>query len=435
MQKKLIALAIAGLSSAAFAQSNVTISGQMKVSFEGVSAGGCTAVGCTNYTSRHRLADDNSNIRFAGEENLGGGMAAFFQIESAVGTNNNIGTTGNQYTTTTNQATIGQRNTGVGLRGAWGTALMGKWDVHYNTMAAIEGNGLTDGLSLATNSLNLTQTINGRAVTGSTRDNNVIAYITPNWNGLDALIGYTTVGQSTAPGLAAKDHGWTLNPRYNNGPIALAYSYLGVKNAGSTSGVPAIPAGASVCYNPTTLVTTIAAACPAGSFNTGVVTTAAQAAVAPSQGIKVTSNKLGGAYTFPMGLKIGLIWDKSKVVTNQATGAEVHRTTWALPVSYRTGAHNVAFTYAKAGDAGGTAAAGVGANTGASMWMLGYQYDLSKRTSVGLSYTAINNRSAALYDFWHGANNVSGLAGGANSSLAVAGSDPRKFAMTVRHAF
>ena len=53
MQKKIIALAIAGLSSVAFAQSNVTISGQFRGGIDSGSAGGATAA-CANITSRIR---------------------------------------------------------------------------------------------------------------------------------------------------------------------------------------------------------------------------------------------------------------------------------------------------------------------------------------------------------------------------------------------
>ena len=88
MQKKIIALAIAGLvSGGAFAQaSTVTISGQMRLAIDNASASGCSAVGCTNLTSRTRVTDQNSNIRFAGVEPLGGGTDAWWQAESAIGT-------------------------------------------------------------------------------------------------------------------------------------------------------------------------------------------------------------------------------------------------------------------------------------------------------------------------------------------------------------
>ncbi|HEX2649204.1 MAG TPA: porin, partial [Burkholderiales bacterium] len=60
---------------------------------------------------------------------------------------------------------------------------------------------------------------------------------------------------------------------------------------------------------------------------------------------------------------------------------------------------------------------------------LSYGYDLSKRTSVALTYARINNQAAANYNFF------------TNTSLGVAnvavplGADPRLWAVTMRHQF
>jgi hypothetical protein len=62
------------------------------------------------------------------------------------------------------------------------------------------------------------------------------------------------------------------------------------------------------------------------------------------------------------------------------------------------------------------------------MIALAYVFDLSKRTSVGLTYAKIDNNSGAAYNF----HNIS--AGGANN-LVANGEDPRLIALTVRHAF
>jgi predicted porin len=62
------------------------------------------------------------------------------------------------------------------------------------------------------------------------------------------------------------------------------------------------------------------------------------------------------------------------------------------------------------------------------MWAVAYVYDLSKRTSVGLTYAAIDNKTNAAYNF----HNIS--AGGSNNTVNP-GEDPRLVALTVRHAF
>jgi len=435
MQKKLIALAIAGLSTAAFAQSNVTISGRMSVGVESMSAGGATAAinantGATSYASRFRAIDNNSNIRFAGEEALGGGNAVWFQIESAVGTTNNVSTTNSLYGSVTTTG-IGTRNTALGLKGNWGTFLIGKWDVHYQSMAAIDANGLTGGLAVNTNSINLLNSINGAAIIGSGRDNNLMAYISPNWSGFSFLLGYTTVGQADTAGLVKKDGGWQFKPTYSNGPLDIAYSHLSVN--GAASGIPN-NVGQFTCFNVSTFMTTVGnAACPSGTVQVGAAATAANANT--GQGVDVRSDRAGIAYSFPMGFKVGLIWDKSKHTINALQAGQVwqERSAWALPLSYTSGAHKVSFTYAKTNDV--NTQAGTTADSSAKMAMLGYEYSLSKRTIVGVAYTQLNNGTAGTYDFWHPSSNVSGGQASALASGLAAGVDPRSFSVNLQHTF
>ena len=443
MQKKIIALAVAGLvSGGAFAQSNVTISGQFKVGMDSISANGATANAAgvsSNYTSRTRVVDNNSNIRFSGSEKLGNGMTAVFQVESALGTDNYDGTASGNIASTpaTRNATLGSRDTFVGLSGNWGTVALGKHSVHYNSMANVEAAGLADGLALVTSSLNLLNTINGTTLGGSTRLTNAIAYISPTWNGFNALVGYTTLGEMTTVNQAKKDNGLNVKLAYNNGPIAATYSYLAVNGAGATAPTAAAAAVPTSCWDGTSVLFG-AAACAAATGTT--IAGAAAVAANTGNGFDVRSNRLGAAYTFPMGLKVGLIWDKSKN-TNKSGAADtwIERSAWALPISYRTGAHNFSFTYAKTNNTsvdsatGLTAARVAGWDDSAKMTMLGYEYSMSKRTSVAVSWTQINNDSQGTYDFWHPSSNVAN--GGGALAAASNGADPRAFSVNLFHKF
>lgn len=386
MQKKLIAAAVAGLLSVpAMAQSNVTISGQMRVGIDNVSAGGATAVGAGS-TSRTRVIDNNSNIRFAGTEALGGGLTAWWQVESAIGTSDNVGTSGSQVTGAANSATIGTRNTAVGLKGGWGNFYVGKWDMHYSSHAGVDIAGLAGGLAMGANSLNILFTQNG-ANAGGGRLNNAIMYDSPNWNGFMVKLGYSTsAANEVTTNSVSKESNWWLNPSYTNGPIHVFYSHLHRNDIGNAA---------------------TAAANPRARFD-----------------------RLGAAYTFGMGLKIGLIWDKNKLDRDAGLATDTtSRTAWALPVSYMMGPHTFNFTYAKANDVSGAGAAGN--NTGANMWMLGYTYALSKRTMVGVNWTKINNESAGVYDLWHPSSSV----GAQNAAGLPAGSDPRQFGVNINHSF
>ena len=87
MNKKLIAVAVAGAfaAPAAFAQSSVTISGQIKGGFEGLSYGnyGNPAAGRAAGTNRSQtgVVDDSSAVVFTVLEDLGGGMQAEARID------------------------------------------------------------------------------------------------------------------------------------------------------------------------------------------------------------------------------------------------------------------------------------------------------------------------------------------------------------------
>ena len=380
---KIIALAVAGLvSGGAFAQSNVTISGQFRVGIDSVSAGGATAAGA-NLTSRTRVTDENSMINIGGTEKLGNGMEAWFQIQSAVGTSDNIGTTGAAGAGAISTG-IGTRNTAVGIKGGFGNFFIGKWDTHYSSHAGVDGNGLAaHSTALTANVLSIIHSNNGANGAGG-RFNNAIMYTSPNFAGFDVNVGYSTTAgaggignESTAAAVDKENNVW-INPRYSNGPIHVFYSYLKRNDVGN------LASGTS----------------PDAKFN-----------------------RLGGAYTFPMGLKVGLIWDKNEAIT--AAGVTTKRTAWALPISYAMGAHTMYFAYAKAGKSN---VGGADTDSAAKMTTLGYTYAMSKRTSVGLSWWGINNDAAATYDGWHPSSNVSAAA-------MPAGADPRKFTFQINHTY
>lgn len=398
MQKKIIALAVAGLvSGGAFAQANVTMSGQFRVGIESVSAGGCSAVGCANLTSRTRVADENSNIRFAGEESLGGNLKAWFQVESALGTSDNIGTTG-AAAAGANSATLGTRNTAVGLKGAFGNFFVGKWDMHYSSHAGVDGNGLAPHSgALDANSLSIIHNIGGFSGAGG-RANNAIMYSSPNFSGFDINLGYSTTftgNESTAAGADKEGNVW-INPRYNNGPITAFYSYLKRSNIGNTAPVLTVDQTADAKYQ-----------------------------------------RAGAAYTFPMGFKVGLIWDRNECtssgagtgcITGQGVNTTAKRTAWVLPLSYTTGAHTIIYTYARANKVSVNGADA--ADTGANMNVLGYTYAMSKRTSVNASWWGINNQNNATYDGWHPSSSVA-----AGTAVLPAGADPRAFTLQMNHTF
>jgi len=485
MQKKLLAVAVVGALAApmaAMAQSSVTVSGNINIWYETAGATGatntCPTTGCTVSTfdvkSRDRIQDGNgSNIRFAAVEDVGSGMQAFAQVETAVINNSNtrndaVGT-GTAVTTLQNAGGWGTRNSGVGLRGqAWGEVLIGVWDVHYNEQYG------SDGLLIkAASHDSMLGLMNGfgtgGAATGAggiggvsigARYSNVLRYQSPNWGGFSFRASYArptdglvpTATSTASPNVTEGTKNKVINfaPQFNMGGIHVGFSYL--KDSDIVMGQSTVYSSASV-FNQTGV--------PSGT--TGVALGAAGAgATIGSAGTSnlgtVTSNRLFGAYAFPFGLKVGLVIDQSKLTvksTGTATATfgntEIKRTVWGIPLVYTIGAHTIGASYAQAsklsgsvGQLGATsigvsdigvvasgAAAGatpqsVGDNSKAKMYVLAYTYDLSKRTNIHVSYAQIKNDNLIGYDFF---------ANPAGMSSTSFGADPRIYSLGLRHAF
>lgn len=185
MQKKLIALAIAGLVAApAFAQSNVTVYGRIDYGFQS-RTGNSGGVNGVNGTSGFDAGlESGSRIGFKGAEDLGNGMKAIFEMEF-----------GSLHNDSDDKSQLnGSRHAYVGLTGNFGTVVGGRLDgVRYgifNKYDPFAGGGMG----------NFTQ------MTGQVdRADNTVAYISPSFNGLTATLAYGTAVANVAqtPGAIA----------------------------------------------------------------------------------------------------------------------------------------------------------------------------------------------------------------------------------------
>ena len=208
MQKKIIALAVAGLvSGAAFAQSNVTVYGVMDVGvakYKDVSLG-ATANGTAN--------DGTSRLGFKGSEDLGGGLKANFNIEQAVNLANGA-----------TNATTFDRQAWMGLSGGFGELQIGRnYTAGFKTMASYDATGMAN-YSAAVRRLNIGKAkdiLAGDTVGGLRQDAQVL-YISPNMGGLTVMFGHVLKGNSAAvPADSQNEIGVT----YVNGPIAAGLAW------------------------------------------------------------------------------------------------------------------------------------------------------------------------------------------------------------------
>ncbi len=198
----LVALAAAGVAPAALAQTGdpVTLYGRIYVTAESVEAKG----GASPRPRRNRVEDQSSLLGVRGAENLGGGLTAFFQLETGFSPDDTAGT-------------FARRNSAVGLRGAWGAISMGRWDTPFKQTQVGSVDPWTD-LQIGD--------ITGAAIRQggfSQRAQNVVQYMSPTWAGFQVKAMYGANEGRTAtvnPSLVSASVSWEASEN-----ASLSYAY------------------------------------------------------------------------------------------------------------------------------------------------------------------------------------------------------------------
>ncbi|RJG01616.1 porin [Noviherbaspirillum sedimenti] len=382
MKKSLIALAVLGaFATAAQAQTNVQIGGRVQADIKSYKVGDVTTAG--RVAKNELRVDDDETSRFwlSGTEDLGGGLKALFYVENRfntdVGTGQNAGGNG-----------LANGNTYLGLSGNFGQVTVGKHTFMEDQGNAVQygikgGQAIPSGFLGSKNILNFVDTTNGARASGMStgRVNNSIQYVSPNFSGFKATVGFSTNpdgNEGTQAGAAPFNNGdyskgqqYFLAGNYSNGPIFLNLAYYDQQ----LEGKPAVGDEKQV--------------------------------------------RLSGSYAFPFGLKVGAQFDRATI---EAGAVDRERNAWQIPVSYQFGANTILASFTKAGDIKGQI------NSGAKMWTLGYDYALSKRTNVGVFYGKLDNDSNATYQPVDSGDTR-------NGSVLLGGESASIFAVAVKHTF
>ena len=204
MNKKLIAIAIAGAMAAPFAANagEATLYGKMHVSVDQFDNDNSNAA----EDSGTGLSSNSSRWGIKGAEDLGGGMKAIWQVETGVNlTDGNGG--GN----------MANRNSFAGLAGGFGTALVGRHDTPYKIVgrkADLFGDTVGDSRTL----INTAQGATGHDL----RPNNVIAYATPNMGGFSAMAAYVSDWNGDTTDDNETD-AYSINVAYSAGPLWVGF--------------------------------------------------------------------------------------------------------------------------------------------------------------------------------------------------------------------
>ena len=247
MHKTVIAFAIAGLAAApAFADSNVTIYGVVDYGWMGrsgdsglekhCSSTGAAAAGCSKTEFASGISTP-SRLGFKGSEDLGNGTKAIFELEAGFLANTGDNSIPGAGGTVPESGPIFRRHAWVGLTGEWGTVLGGRVDgARYGVAGRydpFEQGGVANMASLQ-----------GHV----TRGDNAIAYVTPNIEGLYAVLAYShnLVGPQHVYNTGdLRD--WIIQPNYVQGPLSvtLNYEHITVHNSPVDAKINVYVAGAS----------------------------------------------------------------------------------------------------------------------------------------------------------------------------------------------
>ncbi len=475
MNKKLMAIAVAGAIGApglAFAQAaNVNIYGvldgrydSMRFSSSTTQAAGTSTIG--GLTKNHvQFQAPRWGLR--GSESLGGGLTAYFQLESGLNPDGrpdvSVGTGG--------VTTLGGRDSWLGIRSAtWGSIQAGGFGTAFKTVNAaynanpsfnhggvIMGNGdstgaspgpncaspgfttltvvppnLPSGLSTATATISCGNLAEGATNPFSRRESNYIEYATPSFSGFVGKIGTiasefaepATTTSLVAPGLSqSKPKLWSYSLAWSGGPWSAAAAYE------THTGYRATNVGGS------------------------------------NRNAKDKAWSVGGKWDFGQG-QIGAGWE-SMDYGNAGTGVALGNNAfkqkfWVVNGNWRvTPAGVLSAGYSKtpgrkscgdqltqlvggvnlmtttgAGNGGG----GCGDASGAKLWTFGYDHNLSKRTALYAQYHKLDNNGNATggAGYYYIAGPTGNAANGVSTGGPAIGSngiDVTTIAVGVKHSF
>lgn len=310
-----------------------------------------------------RESNNRSVLGFRGSEELGNGLHAIYQVEGTLSLDTGAGS-------------IAARDTRVGLEGNFGSIFAGNWTTPYN--------GATSGLDpfYPTTAGYMSIMGNGAASSADNvsdtssfdrRQQNSVHYWSPNWNGFSVRIARGL--NEEAPSSGARPALTSGAAIYEQGPLYIALAH---ERHHEYQG-------------------------PGGDDQ---------------------ASKLAVSYRFGTTRIAGIV-EKLRYETPRGS---LGRKAWYLSATHQIGPHGLRFGIARAGDGTGSAPQRIGfikagPNTGATHYTLGYDYNLSKRTSLFAYHTRLKNDENSMVDFA-----INSL--GASAGAALTGS-----ALGVRHAF
>jgi predicted porin len=426
---------------------------------------------------RTRTQAAGSNVGVRGREDLGNGLYMGFQAELSIAMG---GVT--PESPGGNGVKAAWRNSGVWLGGRWGEFGLGLWDLPANMnqtlgaghaayanastsmSAGLLGGGLGSTAAGTSSGQDIGQFCGASALGASAtscfqnalsfhrRQSNSIWYQSPTWAGFRGRVAYGATSGSTSnasndgnPSGEVKAQLWGVGVSYTLGGL---YAGVGYEWHGDYITTAARAMGTNITTTGATMASTAGTAC-AGLGNGfaigGQVALGGNSATAACMPVgSATTAGLSGddgnfwnvnlRYTFPFGLSIGgyYEWAKWEMNYSNTSGAEVglvnelKRDAWRLDAAYQLGAHTFGIQWGQGREIKGASsnASFNGDGTGTDVWIFGYAYSLSKRSSVFAYYTYVDNETNS---------RSSGIV--FNGIGPNAGGDPKYLGVGLRHLF
>jgi predicted porin len=241
MKKSLFAIAaVTAFAGAAQAQSSVTVYGILDVGYIGGNVRGITGAGTQKgtYSSIGSSAETTSRLGFRGTEDLGGGMSAFFTIETGIQPTNATASTFNN-----RQTFIGLRDKGMGAV-SFGTQYTPIHTAIGATSAGQQNNMVGDVIYPIAPANNGNQGVGQFASTSNTdsytiRTANMIKLESNSVAGFRGTAFYTannqdTTQQTTSVGGNNNQSGWGLGVNYTWQKLLVSANYQALTSKNTT---------------------------------------------------------------------------------------------------------------------------------------------------------------------------------------------------------
>lgn len=380
-QKKLLVVAVTGAlgvgaTGVAFAQAagNVQIYGRLYPEFTVAKTSGATPAGASSSTlgrtptgldlkSRNSVDASNSRLGFRGTENLGGGLSALWQIETAVAIDQGTGT-------------LASRDSFVGLKGGFGTVKLGNMETVYKSLGDPLGIlGISSGNFVSMSNIISSRMPFGTSSAGSfhLRRQNSVYYTSPQFGGfqLHAMYGPDEI----RTGNLNADL-WSVGIEYKRGALEASLAHE-IHNDlfGGSNGV----GSSSPVANPTT---------GAGNVHSKDRSTRGTVLYNFPNNAKVQFNLSTIEFT-ESGGAVGKFQDYKDNTRWSLTWEQQWRGPWRTTVAYgSSSAGNCSLV-------GGAACSTNGLK--GNMLTLGADYSLSRRTKLFALFAKIDNGSASQY--------------------------------------